>query len=442
MARLPRPSSEAGRLPEMATLVLEPRQIGLQMSNNIGRRDFLGTVVLVGAAAAAGRTSLINSAEAATASSDGITSASASELAEAVRSKKWSCKEIVEAHLDRIAKVNPKLNAVVQLTAEAARKEADEADAALARGEIKGPLHGVPVTIKDTLETAGVICTGGTKGRANYVPKADATAVARLRAAGGIILGKTNVPELAGAAETDNLVYGRTNNPYNRAHAGRQQRRRGRDHCRRRLAARSGHRCRWQHPHPGALLRARGHQADLGPRAADRAISDATWGAQSGVSRQPDRAKGRGSGPGVADCCGSRFPRSLDRGNAARRPCEGGVTRFESGLFRRRWRRDADKGNRRCRAGFRQGIHRCRGQGRGKPAARRGKTWRRLFRYQPRRRRCRHAWIPQEHRNQRNLADVRKGAGGCRGTRDARHDGGPGRVCKMGFVPQFDAALH
>jgi amidase len=187
------------------------------MSNEIGRRDFLGTVALVGAAAAAARTSLINSAEAATASSDGITSSSASELAEAIRSKKLSSKEIVEAHLERIAKVNPKLNAVVQLTAEAARKEADEADAALARGEVKGPLHGVPITIKDTLETAGVICTGGTKGRANYVPKADATAVARLRAAGGIILGKTNVPELAGAAETDNLVYGRTNNPYDLA---------------------------------------------------------------------------------------------------------------------------------------------------------------------------------------------------------------------------------
>ena len=93
-------------------------------------------------------------------------------------------KAIVEAHLEQIAKVNPKLNAVVQLTADSARKEADEADAALARGEIKGPLHGVPMTIKDTLETSGVICTGGTKGRAGYVPKADATAVARLRAAG------------------------------------------------------------------------------------------------------------------------------------------------------------------------------------------------------------------------------------------------------------------
>jgi amidase len=188
------------------------------MDNKIGRRDFLGTVALAGAAAAAGRSSLIGSAQAASEMGGGdITSKSASELASAIRSKTLTSKAIVEAHLEQIAKVNPKLNAVVQLTADAARKEADEADAALARGDIKGPLHGVPITIKDTLETTGVICTGGTKGRANFVPKADATAVARLRAAGGIILGKTNVPELAGAIETDNLVYGRTNNPYDLA---------------------------------------------------------------------------------------------------------------------------------------------------------------------------------------------------------------------------------
>ena len=184
------------------------------MNSKIGRRHFLGTLALVGAAAAAQRTASISSAEAAANPSDGITAASASELAAAIRSKQFSSREVVEAHLQRIATVNPKLNAVVQLTADSARKEADEADAALARGDIKGPLHGVPLTIKDTLETAGVICTGGTKGRANFVPKADATAVARLRAAGGVVLGKTNVPELAGAAETDNLVYGRTNNPY------------------------------------------------------------------------------------------------------------------------------------------------------------------------------------------------------------------------------------
>lgn len=164
------------------------------MSEKMGRRDFLTTVALAGAAAAAARTSLIGSAEAAPEANGDIISKSASELADAIRSGKLSSKHVVEAHLEQIAKVNPKLNAIVQLTADSARKEADDADAALARGEIKGPLHGVPVTIKDTLETTGVICTGGTKGRANFIPKADATAVARLRAAGGIILGKTNVP--------------------------------------------------------------------------------------------------------------------------------------------------------------------------------------------------------------------------------------------------------
>jgi amidase len=184
------------------------------MSDKMGRRDFLNTVALAGAVAAAGRTSLIDSAEAAPEASGGIVSKSAGELADAIRSKKLSSRDVVEAHLAQIARVNPKLNAIVQLTADSARREADEADAALARGELKGPLHGVPITVKDTLETTGVICTGGTKGRADFIPKADATAVARLRAAGGIILGKTNVPELAGAIETDNLVYGRTNNPY------------------------------------------------------------------------------------------------------------------------------------------------------------------------------------------------------------------------------------
>ena len=184
------------------------------MDSKMGRRDFLGTVAAAGAVAAAGQATLIGSAQAAAEASGEITSKSASELADAIRSKKLTSKAIVDAHLDRIAKVNPKLNAIVQLTADSARREAEEADAALGRGEVKGPLHGVPITIKDTLETKGVICTGGTKGRANFVPAADATAVARLRAAGGIILGKTNVPELAGAIESDNLVYGRSNNPY------------------------------------------------------------------------------------------------------------------------------------------------------------------------------------------------------------------------------------
>ena len=187
------------------------------MSDKIARRDFLGSVALVGAAGAAGSNFIATPTRAAAETINPIITSSASELAEAIRSKRLSSREIVEAHLERIAAVNPKLNAVVQFTAETARTQAAAADAALARGEIKGPLHGVPVTIKDTLETEGVICTGGTKGRANYVPKADATAVARLRAAGAIFLGKTNVPELAGAIESDNLIYGRTNNPYDLA---------------------------------------------------------------------------------------------------------------------------------------------------------------------------------------------------------------------------------
>jgi len=145
---------------------------------------------------------------------DEIIYASASSLARAIRDGEVSSREVVEAYLTRIEEVNPVLNAVVQLTADAAREEARAADEALARGDETGPLHGVPMTIKDAIETEGVICTGGTQGRAAFVPAADATVVARLRAAGAILLGKTNLPELSFGFETENLVYGRTNNPY------------------------------------------------------------------------------------------------------------------------------------------------------------------------------------------------------------------------------------
>jgi amidase len=145
---------------------------------------------------------------------DELNFTSAKTLAEAIRTKHVSSQEVVEAYLARIDAVNPKLNAVVLLRAEAARDEASAADAALAQGELKGPLHGVPMTIKDSLDTAGVITTGGTQGRQSFVPTRDATVVARLRQAGAILLGKTNTPELTLFIETDNLVYGRTNNPY------------------------------------------------------------------------------------------------------------------------------------------------------------------------------------------------------------------------------------
>ena len=145
---------------------------------------------------------------------DELIYASATDLAKAIRAKEVSSQEVVDAHLERVEGVNPQLNAVVQLTADAARRQAREADQALARGEVRGPLHGLPMTIKDSLDTAGVITTAGTLGRTSFVPARDATVVARLRAAGAILLGKTNTPELTLSSETDNLVYGRTNNPY------------------------------------------------------------------------------------------------------------------------------------------------------------------------------------------------------------------------------------
>ena len=145
---------------------------------------------------------------------DEIIYASATQLAKAIRDNRVSSAEVVDAYLSRIEEVNPRLNAVVQLTADSARAQAGEADSALARGEVMGPLHGVPMTIKDAFETAGVVSTGGTQGRADFVPSRDATAVARLKAAGGIMLGKTNLPELSLVFESDNAVYGRANNPY------------------------------------------------------------------------------------------------------------------------------------------------------------------------------------------------------------------------------------
>ncbi len=145
---------------------------------------------------------------------DPLTYSSTQALADAIRTKRLSSEEVVKAHLDRIEEVNPKLNAVVQLVADRALEEAREADAALAKGELNGPLHGVPMTIKDSFDTEGVISTGGTKGRAEFIPKKDATVVARLRKAGAILLGKTNTPELTLSFETNNLIYGRTSNPY------------------------------------------------------------------------------------------------------------------------------------------------------------------------------------------------------------------------------------
>ncbi|MEI7744891.1 MAG: amidase [Chloroflexota bacterium] len=141
---------------------------------------------------------------------------SATDLARMLAAGETSSVEVVEACLARIEEVNPAVNAVVQLAPDA-RERAREADAARRRGDVRGPLHGIPFTLKDSLDTAGVVTTAGTAGWRDRLPVRDATVVARLRAAGGILLGKTNTPEFTWSNETDNDVYGRTSNPYDLA---------------------------------------------------------------------------------------------------------------------------------------------------------------------------------------------------------------------------------
>src|SRR5215213_2670380 len=134
--------------------------------------------------------------------------ASATTLAQRIRNHELSSEEVVQAHLQRIAAINPRLNAVVQLAGAQALEDARAADLALARGQQIGALHGVPFTVKDWIDTAGLPCTGGDLAYRTRVAIEDATVVARMRQAGAILLGKTNVM-------VDNPVYGRTNNPYN-----------------------------------------------------------------------------------------------------------------------------------------------------------------------------------------------------------------------------------
>ena len=143
---------------------------------------------------------------------------SGTQQAAYIRHGKLSSVELVQFHLDRIAEVNPTLNAVVDLLAASALSDARAADAALARGDAIGPLHGVPFSVKDSIEVAGTLCTAGTLGRkAAATSTHDATLVSRLRAAGAIPIARTNLPDLLFAFETDNLLFGRTNNPYDLA---------------------------------------------------------------------------------------------------------------------------------------------------------------------------------------------------------------------------------
>jgi amidase len=136
------------------------------------------------------------------------------KLTNLIHKKKVSSYEVVSAFVKRIETVNPKINAVVAFRPEEALKEARKADDELSKGKSTGVLHGIPCTIKDSFDTEGIISTGGTLGRSNFIPKKNATIVQRLKDAGAIIMGKTNTPEFTLSFFTDNLIYGKTKNPY------------------------------------------------------------------------------------------------------------------------------------------------------------------------------------------------------------------------------------
>ncbi len=145
--------------------------------------------------------------------SEEIFYADAATLARRIRDRELSPVEVTQAHLDRIESINPKLNALIAFP-DGVMERAREAEAAAMRGEFWGPLHGVPFTVKDCVDTAGVVTTRGSRLFENHVPEADATVVTRLKDAGGIFIAKSNMPEFALWWETDNLVYGRTENPW------------------------------------------------------------------------------------------------------------------------------------------------------------------------------------------------------------------------------------
>ena len=141
----------------------------------------------------------------------------AGELAALLRSREASCVELLDDLLVRIDRLNPRLNAIVTIDPEGARLQARAADVSADRDGRRGPLHGVPFTLKDCFETAGIRTTAGYPALADHVPVMDSTVAARLKASGAILLGKTNVPPLAMSLQTSNDIFGRTSNPWDPA---------------------------------------------------------------------------------------------------------------------------------------------------------------------------------------------------------------------------------
>jgi amidase len=188
------------------------------MSMNPTRRTFLqttGAAVAVGLAGSTIRSLAADRPPAPAGKSDDLCFRSARELAELIRTGKTSAHEVMAAHLRQIARLNPKLNAIVaKLDDDRCLALAAAADQARARGDKVGPLHGLPIAIKDTEPVVGFPFTRGSPIFRNDMPKADSAVVARLREAGALIIGKTNLPEFAMGSHSYNPVYGTTLNPY------------------------------------------------------------------------------------------------------------------------------------------------------------------------------------------------------------------------------------
>ena len=143
-----------------------------------------------------------------------LATSTARQLEDELRARRLSSRELLDAYLTRIDQLGPPINAVVTLDRERAYAAAARADDAAARGDWLGPLHGLPITIKDAIEVAGVRSTGGATELTDHIPAVDAPSVARLKAAGAIVFGKTNVPRWSGDVQTFNDLFGTTNNPW------------------------------------------------------------------------------------------------------------------------------------------------------------------------------------------------------------------------------------
>ena len=182
------------------------------MNARMSRREALK--LGAGTAVAAATNPLFAGAPAAPAS-DEICYMRAVDMVEAIRTKKLSSREVMQAHLQQIGRVNGKVNAMVTLVAEESlMAQAAAADEALAQGKWLGPLHGMPIAVKDLHETSGIRTTFGSPLHKSNVPDFDCRLVQREKAAGGIVIGKTNVPEFGLGSQTFNPVFGPTHNPY------------------------------------------------------------------------------------------------------------------------------------------------------------------------------------------------------------------------------------